>query len=134
VDCKNNDSKWSNAIATELEALDELRVFRYHPHNHKMGDGFQYAPLKWVFDVKKEDLRRKARLVVGGHIIDRSGLNTYSSVIQTLFPRLLLIVASNKGLNIGCMDIVNAYVNAKPGEKMYTRAGEEWNSENIKDA
>ena len=39
--------------------------------------GYQFAPLRMIFDVKVE-LRRKYRLVIGVHAIDYSGHKVYS--------------------------------------------------------
>ena len=56
-------------------------------------DKFQYAPLRMIFDVK-QDLRHKARLVVGGHLIASGGLGLYASNMETISARALMIIAS----------------------------------------
>ena len=45
-----------------------------------------------MFDIKKEDLRRKARLVVGSYVLDSSHLESYSSVVQSVSIRILLTI------------------------------------------
>ena len=40
--------------------------------------GFPLSPLRMIFDVKVE-LIRKARLVIGGHVINSSGHEVYAS-------------------------------------------------------
>ena len=41
--------------------------------------GFQFVPLRMIFGVKV-DLRRKAGLVIGGHAVDSSGHEVYTSI------------------------------------------------------
>ena len=86
-----------------------------------MPPDYQWAPLQWIFDVNKEDKRRKARLVVGGHVVDASSLPTYSSVVQNLSIRLLLLISKANNLKIATGDVGNACINANCGEKVYTR-------------
>ena len=45
-----------------------------------MPEEHQKAPLRMMFDVKKEDLRRKARYVVGSRDIESDHLESCSSV------------------------------------------------------
>ena len=66
---------------------------------------YQWAPLQWMFDTKKEDKRRKARLVVGSHVVDDSALPTYSSVVQNLSIRLLLLISKANNLKITTGDM-----------------------------
>ena len=83
------------------------------------------------FRRKKEDKRRKARLVVGGHFIDSSSLPTYSSVVQKISIRLLLLIAKENNLNIATGDVGNACINAKVGESVHSRSGEEWGDKSV---
>ena len=53
-----------------------------------------------VFDVKQQDLRHKARLVVCGHVVDSTEHTTYSSTIKYVSARLILLMAVNNGLGI----------------------------------
>ena len=66
LDEENSNGLWMEAIRKELEALEKLNVFKYHKPGKRMGNEHQYAPMRFVFDVKWEDLRRKARLVLAG--------------------------------------------------------------------
>ena len=125
LDEENGNIFWQDAIKAEMDSLNELEVFRYFPADHKPGSDFQYAPLRMVFDVKS-DLRRKARLVVGGHVIDASHLNSYASVVKGQSVRLLQVIADANGLDCLCGDVSNAFVNAYTNEKIYCRAGPEF--------
>jgi hypothetical protein len=45
-----------------------------------------------IFDVK-QDGRRKARLVAGGHMVDPMGVNSRSMVVKGISVRLLNLIA-----------------------------------------
>ena len=79
-----------------------------------------------IFDVKKEDFRRKARLVAGGHVINSSMFESYSSVVQTNSLRLLQTVALNEDFKIITADIGNAFIQAFTKEKNWSRCGDEF--------
>ena len=96
----------------EMTALDNAGCFSYYLPNHQFGKDYQYAPLKIIFDIKKEDLRRKSRLVAGGHVINSHMYQSYASVVQTRTVRLLETIAVNEGLYFVTGDIGNAFVQA----------------------
>ena len=79
-----------------MEALNVSGCFEYFPPYHRFTNDYQYSPLRIIFDVKKEDLRRKARLVAGGHIVDESMYESYSYVVQTHTVRILQTIAIMK--------------------------------------
>ena len=89
------------------------------------GKGFQFAPLQMIFDVKV-DLRRKARLVIGGHIFDSNGHDVYASMMKSVSARFLMTIAAANNLEFLVGDIGNAYLHADTEEKLYTRAGAEF--------
>ena len=63
-----------NVILKELDVLMSMHVFKNLLYSiHKARDrGYQFAPLRMIFDVKV-DLRRKTRLVIRGYVVDSSG-------------------------------------------------------------
>ena len=65
-DEENGNTLCRDAILKELEALMIIEVFEKFPYSvlKARGEGFQFAPLRMIFDVKV-DLRRKASLVIG---------------------------------------------------------------------
>ncbi len=81
---------WGDSIAKEINSLKALGVFKHYEPNHvcSKSDGWQYASLRMISDVKSEDLRRKSRLVIGGHVVDAFKLQTYSSTVQDVSIRL----------------------------------------------
>ena len=84
--------------------------------------GFQFAPLSMIFDIKV-DLRRKDRLVIGGHVVDSTGHEVYASTMKSVSARILMTIAAANNLEVMTGDIGNAYLNAETEEKIYTRAG-----------
>jgi hypothetical protein len=81
-----------------------------------------------IFDIKP-DLRRKARLVAGGHMIDARGHTSYSSVVRLDSIRLLNVIAKAQGLEVLAGDVGSAYLNAETKEKVYTICGPEFDPE-----
>jgi hypothetical protein len=129
-DRENGNNKWAEAMAKEMAGLERLGVFNYHSPTveFKKEEGWQFAPLRMIFSIKQQDLRHKARLVIGGHMIDSSHLTTYSSTIKDLSVRLLLIIASKNSLQFMVGDIGNAFCTAPlpPNHKIWSRAGAEF--------
>eukprot|EP00957_Ditylum_brightwellii_P074077 5628884-Ditylum_brightwellii.AAC.1 len=79
IDTSNGDNKWGEAIVKEMNALEALNVFEYYEASKRFWreEGWQVAPMQMIFDIK-QDLRRRARFIAGGHIIDSLQHNTYS--------------------------------------------------------
>ena len=122
----NQNNLWGEAIVKEMSALMKARVFDFYPPNYRVPNNYQYCPLRIIFDVKQEDLRRKARMVAGGHVINSSMYESYASVVQTRTIRLLETIAMNEGLSFMTGDIGNAFVHALTKEKIYSVAGPEF--------
>lgn len=78
-----------------------------------------------IFEVK-QDGRRKARLVAGGHLVDPMGINPRSTVVKGISVRLLDLIAQRDGLTTLCGEIGNAFITAKCMEKIYAYAGPEF--------
>ena len=126
LDKQNNNQEWSDAIIKEMSALTKAGVWDFKPPNYKIPKGYQFAPLTLIFDVKQEDLRRKARLVAGGHVVDSTMYESYSSVVQTRTIRILETIAMNEDLKFVTGDISNAFVQADTDERVYSIAGPEF--------
>ena len=127
LDIENKNNLWADAIVKELTALNEAGVFQYWPPHHKIDTKiYQFTPLRMIFDVKSEDLRRKARMVAGGHVVDATMFESYASVVHTRSIRLLMTVAVNHNIPFVTGDIGNAFVQAKTKEKIYSIAGKEF--------
>ena len=109
-----------------MTVLEAAGVWSYYPSHYKPSREYQYTPLTMIFDVKQEDLRRKARLAAGGHEVESIMYESYSSVVQQRSIRLLEIIALNEGLFFVTGDIGNAFVHADTKENVYTIAGREF--------
>ena len=85
-DKENGNTKWAEAIAKEMTSLDKLGCFEYHGTEKQLNksDGWQYATSHMIYDIKSQDCQYKARLVVGGHMIDASIHTRYSSNVQSI--------------------------------------------------
>ena len=127
LDNENKNTMWADAMDKELAALDKANVFEYYPPHHWINkEKYQYAPLTMIFDVKAEDLRRKARLVAGGHVVNASEYESYASVVHARTVRLLMTIAANEGLTLITGHIGNAFLHAETKEKIYSVAGKEF--------
>ena len=126
IDEKNGNTYWQDAMRLEVGALVDLDCFEFKPEGYHPGSGYQKTTLHMVFDVK-HDLRRKARLVAGGHLIDIYDTPVYSSTVKSISVRLLHVIAHKAKLELLCGDIGNAFPNAYTNEKVYvSRAGPEF--------
>ena len=58
LDRKNGNTLWAEAILKEMKSLDLLNVFKYHLPDTQFTKeaGWQYAPLRMIFDIKQQDL------------------------------------------------------------------------------
>ena len=66
-----------------MKSLEKLKCFWYfyYPNQFKNESIYKYASLRIIFEIEKQNLRNKERLVVGGHTINLSMYNAcYSNV------------------------------------------------------
>jgi hypothetical protein len=124
-DKQNGDSYWSDSIKSEVTALTDLECFEFKDGDFECSDDYQKTTLTMIFSVK-HDLRRKSRLVAGGHLVDALDLDIYSSTVKSISVKLLHVIAHKQDLRQLCGDCKNAYVNAFTNEKVYARAGPEF--------
>ncbi len=125
LDKKNGNTFWHDAIKLEIDSLIGLECFEFHPRDYKPGSGYQWTSLTIIFDVK-QDLRRKARLVAGGHLVDSLDNNVYSSTVKGISVRVIHFIAHKMKLKLLCGDVGNAYVNAYTNELVYSRCRKEF--------
>ena len=109
-----------------IRCTEKLNVFKFHLPDKKFYNTYQYAPLRFVFHVKRQDLRRKYLLVLGGHAIDLSDHESYASTVQYMSIRFLLTIAEKNQLKVMSGDVGNTFPNAYTKEKIYSRAGIEF--------
>jgi hypothetical protein len=82
-----------------------------------------------VFDIKMDNLTRKACFVAGGHMTETPNSITYSSVVSRDSIQIAFLLATLNSCNICVADIGNAYLNADCREKIWTVAGPEFGSD-----
>src|SRR5688572_24951033 len=83
---------WQEAIKTENDHINEYKTFTDTKKKTSPPDKYNKVPVLFVFDVKF-DLRRKARLVAGGHLTQHvfndspySGIALLKSVRTCIWP------------------------------------------------
>ena len=80
-----------------------------------------------IFDVKIDaGFTRKARLVANGHRQDTPDSMTYSPVVSCDSVRIMLTLAALNILDLHTAGVHNAYLNAKPKERVSFYAGTEF--------
>ena len=124
LDKVNGNTLWQTAIETELGQIMDYKTFVDHgkraPYGHKR------IPVHLVFDVKF-DLRRKARLVAGGHLTEPIFNDApYNGIASIKSIRISIFLAKLNGLTIRTADVGNAYLEAYAKEKLYIVAGPEF--------
>jgi Reverse transcriptase (RNA-dependent DNA polymerase) len=125
LDRLNGDELWSEAIAKEVSSLLDMGCFEFYPPDCKPSGEYQYTKLRMIFEVK-QDGRRKARLVAGGHLVEPRGMSHRSTVVKGISIRLLLTIAHRDGLQVLTGDVSNAFITAPCLEKVYSYAGPEF--------
>ena len=72
LDEASGNALWKEAADKEIASLRTLGCFDFHSPDDDPGKEFQYVKLTMIYEVK-QDGRRKARLVAGGHLVDPRG-------------------------------------------------------------
>jgi len=126
IDRETCTTFWRDAIHKEME---NCRVaFKILDEDEAAPVGFKFIRCHMIFNVKM-DFTRKARFIAGGHMMDSPSSITYSSVESRDSIRLAFLNAALNDVNVLACDIGNAYLNATPREKVYTKAGLEFGAE-----
>jgi len=125
LDKKKGNHRWAEAIHKEMKGLQDHKTFSFLNPGEAATAGYQFAPLRMIFTVK-QDLRCKARLVIGDHVIDSSEHSGYSSVVKMTSVRLLNVVAKAQGFECLAGEVGNVHLNARTKEKIFTKCGLEF--------
>ena len=88
LDRKNGNTLWADAIRKEMENV--RTAFRIADDGEVIPIGHQQIRCHMIFDVKREDFRRKVRLVAGGHTTAATATITYASVVSRESVRIAL--------------------------------------------
>ena len=124
IDKRNGNDLWREAIQKELKQLDQFKVFRLRNQGEDISE-YQRLPYHMVFDVKF-DLRRKARLVVGGNFQQGPKDESYSGVVSLTAVRILFLLATMNCLHLWAADVGNAFLNGITRDKLFIVAGPEF--------
>ncbi len=127
LDATNGDILWREAIDKELAQINAYKTFR-DLKGAPIPQGYKRIPYHLIFDVKF-DLRRKARLVAGGHLTTPPKEDIYSGVVGMESVRLGFLLASINRLKVCAADIGNAFLYGRTTEKVYIIAGDEFGSD-----
>ncbi|MGH3054698.1 MAG: reverse transcriptase domain-containing protein, partial [Gaiellaceae bacterium] len=125
MDKKDGNDLWQEAVKKEMTQIHEYGTFKSEGKGVAAPTGHKQIKVHLVFDVKY-DLRRKARLVAGGHLTDPPKESVYSGVVSTRSIRMCLFLAELNGLTICAADVGNAYLEANTKEKLYIIGGKEF--------
>ncbi|MEL7339268.1 MAG: hypothetical protein AAGM67_02195, partial [Bacteroidota bacterium] len=109
LDKQNGENLWQNATKKEVDCLIQYQAFRPLKRGELPPAHYQKAPLLVVFDLKS-DLRRKTRIVVGGHRVDASSFEAYAPVASLKSFRIVSTIAHQKGFEVLPSDVETAYL------------------------
>jgi Reverse transcriptase (RNA-dependent DNA polymerase) len=133
IDHESGNDLWRKAIEKEMTnvrpAFEIWDGTVEQARSNKRLVGYQFINCHMIFDVKMDDLVRKARFVAGGHMTEAPTSITYSSVVSRESVRIALLIASLNDLDVWAADVGNAYLNAPCREKIWTVAGPEFGSD-----
>jgi hypothetical protein len=96
--------------------------------------GYQKISCYMIFDIKREDFRRKTRLVAGGHWTKAPATITYTSVVSHEIVCIALLMAALNDLEVKIGDVLNAYNTAPVTEKVWTVLGPKFGNDASKTA
>eukprot|EP00957_Ditylum_brightwellii_P030417 2303756-Ditylum_brightwellii.AAC.1 len=105
-------------MKSEVGALMGMDCFAFKAEGYHPGNGWQRTTLHTVFDIN-HDLRRKVRLVVGGHLVNVIDTPVYSSNVKNISVQLLRVISHKASFEQLCGDIRNAFPNAFTNEKAF---------------
>ncbi len=126
IDRATNTTFWHDAIQKEMKNC--RTAFKFLDEDETVPIGFEWIKFHLIFNVKI-DFTWKAHFVAGGHMTNPPQEITYSSVVTRDSVRIAFLLAALNDVDLLATDIGNAYLNAKPREKVYTTAGPEFGAE-----
>ena len=105
-DQDNGNQILINEILKELEAFMSIKGFRKLLLSlcKARSKGFQFKPLGMIFEVKV-DLIRKARIVIGDHVVKYSGQELYVSTTKSNSASILMTIAAKSNVDVMTGDI-----------------------------
>ena len=123
IDKENGNTLWQDAISKEVKNV-QVAFGEIKPGESLIG--YQRIDCHFIFDIKLDGFKRKARYVAGGHMTDAPPVLTYASVISRDTVRIALTMAALNDLDVKGGDVQNAYLIAPCDEKIWTTLGPEF--------
>ena len=124
-DRMNGNTLWQDAVTKEMFQIYEYKTFKSLGKGTKRPPGYTHIRVHLIFDCK-QDGRRKARLVCGGHLTGPSQDTYYSSVVSLRSMRMVVFLAELNELELCAGDIDVAYLTSYTTEKVTFTAGAEF--------
>jgi Reverse transcriptase (RNA-dependent DNA polymerase) len=109
-----------------LKQINYYQTFR-QPNPGESLEAFRKIPYHLVFDVKLY-LRKKARLVAGGHKTAPPKEDMYSGVVDLFMVRLGHMIAAANQLKVCAANISNVFLYGTTKEQVYIIAGSKFGS------
>mgnify|MGYP000408908283 FL=1 len=125
LDAMNGNTLWAESIQREMGQIKDFKTCHSIGLDAKVPHGYQRIPVHLVFDVK-EDLKRKSRMVAGGHMTKPLKESVYSGVASLRSLRIVTFLSELNALPIMQGDIGNAYLTSDTSERVCFRAGPEF--------
>jgi hypothetical protein len=132
LDRKTGNTFWQDATAKEMQEVHD--AFQILPDGQSAPVGYQKIPCHMIFDIKMEDFRREACLVVGGHLTKAPATITYASVVSCKTVHIALMLAALNELEVKAGNVLNAYIMAPVVKKIWTILGPEFGNDCCKTA
>ena len=130
IDKGNGNTLWDDAIKKEMANVGITFSPSEEENPHELEKlGYKWINRHMIFDVKLgENFRRKALLVTGGYMTDTPASMTYRSVISRDSVCICLTLTALNDLKVLSGDIQNANLTAPNKEKIFVKAGPEFDS------
>ena len=104
----------ADAIKKEMQSIKEFDTFQFLDKDDRIPVGYQEITCHMIFDIKFNNLQRKARFVAGGHMVEEQpSYNIYSSVVSRESVRIAFLVAALNDLDIIAGIISNVYLHCQ---------------------
>ena len=120
---ENRNTLWQYAIDKEMENSAIALDIRHHQASVKPAAplvSYKKSGVHMIFDVKLDKcFTWKAQLVADRHKQDAPNSMTYSFVVSCYSVRIMLTLAALNNLDLQTTNVKNAYLNAKPKERVY---------------